>query len=820
MIDKQDEESRSQDAALESAVDILAARQRVEEQLARTREELERRTQALAHSLGITRATIEATADGIVVTDHTGRIVDFNRNYLDMWRLERSQVEGRSYQEVLSHMSDQFADSQDFLERIGTVMGGADEERVDALRLADGRVFERLSKALLVEGRVAGRVWSFRDITEKVRAQEQLQELNETLEMKVAERTAALRETQQQFRQLVTGVNDCALYMLDPQGYIVSWNPGAERINGYTESEVIGRHFSIVHTDEDRAEGKPEQSLAIAAREGKYEAEGWRVRKDGTCFWASVLIDAIRDEAGQLIGFGKVTRDMTEKRAIQEQLHQSQKMEAIGQLTGGVAHDFNNLLTVILGNLAAIVRQLPPDNVRLRQAAEQAMHGAQRAATLTQQLLAFARRQPLNPKPTDVNRLVAAMTEMIRRTLGENISIETVLNGSLLTEVDAHQLESALLNLAVNARDAMPEGGQLTIETSRVLLDGRDAAGAEVQPGQYVLISISDTGVGMSAEVMQHAFDPFFTTKPVGKGTGLGLSQVFGFVKQSGGHIELHSGIGEGTTVKIYLPWLMQHEELEELEPTVPVPQGRLEETILVVEDDDDVRSYSTESLRELGFSVLEAYDGQPALRLLDHHPQIALMFTDVGLPGLNGRQLVDEAQRRRPGLKVLFTTGYARNAIMHRGRLDRGVELLTKPFSRLQLARRVREILDAPPPEPRAQRLAIVIEDEPLVRMFLADALMDYGFNVAQAASADEGAELASRLNEAEIAFIDVGLPDGNGIELARELRSRRPEMRIAIASGYGDQDMGRLREDPMVTFFSKPFDADAIKAAVAGIR
>jgi PAS domain S-box-containing protein len=508
-----------------------------------------------------------------------------------------------------------------------------------------------------------------------------------------------LHKSELQFKQLVAGVTDYAIYMIDPTGVIVSWNPGAERIKGYTEDEIIGQNFAHFYTDGDRAIGKPQHALATAAREGKYEAEGWRVRKDGTRFWASILIDAIRGADGGLVGFAKITRDMTQQRAMQEQLHQAQKMEAIGQLTGGVAHDFNNLLTVILGNLETLWRELPADDGRLRRAVDQATRGAQRAATLTQQLLAFSRRQSLNPKPTDINRLVSGLTDLIRRTLSEDITIETVLGGGVWpVEVDSHQLESALLNLAVNSRDAMPDGGKLTIETANTHVDAEYAArNPDVTPGKYVVICVIDTGTGMTREVLARAFDPFFTTKPLGAGTGLGLSQVFGFVKQSGGHIRLFSELGEGTTIKIYLPRLTGDVATSELEAQAPEPLGRRTETILVVEDDDDVRRYSTETLRELGFSILEAQNGTSALRILDHHPEISLLFTDVGLPGINGRQLVDEARRRRPGLRVLFTTGYARNAIMHHGRLDPGLELLNKPFTRAQLASRIREILDAP---------------------------------------------------------------------------------------------------------------------------
>lgn len=648
------------------------------------------------------------------------------------------------------------------------------------------------------------------------RSRRELELLTQTLEQRVRERTTALQRSEQQFQQLVDGITDCAIYMVDPNGYVASWNPGAERIKGYAANEIIGQHFGIFYTEEDRAAGLPAEVLRAAATHGKYEAENWRVRKDGTRFWASVLIDPIRDSAGEIVGFAKITRDMTERRAMQEQLHQSQKMEAIGQLTGGVAHDFNNLLTVILGNLETLARHVPPDP-RARRALDQATRGAQRAATLTSQLLAFSRRQPLNPKPTDANRLVSGVSDLIRRALGENVALETVLAaGVWRIEVDPHQLESALLNLAVNSRDAMPQGGKLTLETANAHIDEQYAAQyAEISPGQYVLISVSDTGIGMTKDVLARAFDPFFTTKPIGEGTGLGLSQVFGFVKQSGGHVKLYSEAGQGTTVKIYLPRSTTVADSDESDRAPCEVRGDPGEAILVVEDDDGVRLYSTESLRDLGFTVHEASDASSALRILERHPEIMLLFTDVGLPSINGRELVEQARRIRPGLRVLFTTGYARNAIVHQGRLDPGVELLPKPFSRAQLGERVRAVLDTPS-VPTGDRVALIVEDEPLVRMVLAETLKELGFEVVQAASAREGIAAAERLIALQVAFVDVGLPDRSGIELARELRARWSQLRIAIASGYGGQAIGVFANDPRATALPKPFDSAAVAAAL----
>lgn len=398
----------------------------------------------------------------------------------------------------------------------------------------------------------------------------------------------------------------------------------------------------------------------------------------------------------------RVKQEVDRRSEAEEALRQSQKMETVGQLTGGIAHDFNNLLQIVNGNLEILRNKIPEDSTLLRRYAERAMVGAERAATLTQRLLAFSRRQPLAPKPIDVNKLVAGMSELLHRTLGETIEVESVLAPRLWpVEADPNQLENTIINLAINARDAMAEGGKLTIETQNTHLDESYAAKhPEVSRGQYVVMCITDTGVGMDADTIDRAIEPFYTTKEVGRGTGLGLSMVYGFVKQTGGHLKIYSEPGEGTTVKIYLP-RMVGEVAEEVErPSPPVAEAMGKETILVCEDDDDVRAYSVEVLSELGYRVLEAADGPSALRVLeDHSGTVDLLFTDVVLPGgMTGAVLAKEAAALRPGLKTLFTTGYARNAIVHQGRLDRGVELLTKPFSYSDLAVRVRDILDQKP--------------------------------------------------------------------------------------------------------------------------
>jgi signal transduction histidine kinase len=387
-----------------------------------------------------------------------------------------------------------------------------------------------------------------------------------------------------------------------------------------------------------------------------------------------------------------------EREQAEEALRQAQKMEAIGQLTGGIAHDFNNLLQVILGNLDLMRRHIPPEPKNFERMFDGVQRAAERASALTAQMLAFARRQPLAPRPADVNKLVGGMSNLLHRTLGESIAIETILAAGLWrVSADTNQLENALLNLALNARDAMPQGGRLTIETQNASLDEEySTLNERVEPGHYVLIAVTDTGTGMPKEVMAKAFEPFFTTKEVGHGTGLGLSQVYGFVKQSGGHVKIDSKPGEGTTLKIYLPRLV--DTGAELDTTVTLkgmPRASQQELVLLVEDDDDVRTNSVQMLRELGYQVVAVADGHAALRILDAKPSIRLLFTDVGLPGgLNGRELADDVRRRRPELPILFTTGYARSAILHHGRLDPGIDLVAKPFTQAMLATKLRQML------------------------------------------------------------------------------------------------------------------------------
>ena len=395
----------------------------------------------------------------------------------------------------------------------------------------------------------------------------------------------------------------------------------------------------------------------------------------------------------------RLIEEAARRERVEEQFRQSQKMETLGQLTGGIAHDFNNMLAIIIGSLNILKRRLSRGEGGVERFIDGALDGAERAALLTHRLLAFSRQQPLAPEVLDIDKLVTGMSEMLRRTLGESLHLETVLAyGVWRIHADPSQLENAILNLAVNARDAMPDGGRLTIETANAYLDGNYAAmHPDVTAGRYVMVAVSDTGVGMPPDVTAKAFDPFFTTKPVGKGTGLGLSQVYGFVKQSGGHIDIYSEPGQGTTIKLYLPqFLGTADSVTESQTGNTIPRGTVQQTILVVEDDEKLRLSTVEMLHELGYTVLAADGAATALRLLDEHSDLTLLFTDVVMPDMNGRKLAEEARRRKPDLKVVYTSGYPRNAILHNGALIAGVQFISKPFTLEQLALKMRDALTA----------------------------------------------------------------------------------------------------------------------------
>jgi PAS domain S-box-containing protein len=508
-------------------------------------------------------------------------------------------------------------------------------------------------------------------------------------ERKAAEESK--REEQAQFKMLVQGVTDYAIFLLDPTGHVSSWNPGAQRIKGYGQDEIIGRHFSCFYTPRDQQDGEPEGNLHIASSTGRAESEGWRVRKDGSRFWAHVLIDRILDDQGNLAGFAKVTRDVTEQRKTAEELDrareslfQSQKLESIGQLTGGVAHDFNNLLMTIIASLELIGRRVP-DDPKLHVFLENAKAGALRGAALTERMLSFARKQELRPVPVNLGELVGGMSNLLQRSLGSHIAITTTFP-LFLGQVfaDHNQLELALMNLLVNARDAMPEGGEITISAQK------EAVGpghfTKLPEGDFIKLVVADQGEGMDEATLARATEPFFTTKGVGKGTGLGLSMVHGLAEQSGGRLIVRSQRGEGTQVEFWLPVASDSEVKTAEEEQAPVPQNQLETQVLdvlVVDDDTLVLATMVAQLEELGHHVTQSNSADQALETLQSGQHFDLVISDHAMPVMTGSQFAQHVRKFRPELPIILASGYAELP----GNLKIDLPRLKKPFTQRELA-------------------------------------------------------------------------------------------------------------------------------------
>jgi PAS domain S-box-containing protein len=505
-----------------------------------------------------------------------------------------------------------------------------------------------------------------------------------------------LRESEQLARGIIDTALD-AFVQIDESGGVLDWNSQAETIFGWPREEALGKSFfDLIMAESDGNELR--EAAGRFLRSGRGQIEGRRReimarRRDGKEFRAEMSVTALKTSDGFV--FNGFFRDLTDKIAAEERIRQSEKMEAVGQLTGGIAHDFNNILTVITGTIE-ILADAVADQPQLAAITRMIDEAAARGADLTQHLLAFARKQPLRPRETDLNALIIETAKLLRPTLGEQIEIESIFaDEACYATVDPNQLATAMLNLAINARDAMPEGGKLTLETGAAYLDENYASvHSDVQPGRYALIAVSDTGTGIPAGILDKVFDPFFTSKGPGKGTGLGLSMVYGFVKQSAGHIKIYSEEGHGTTIKMYLPPGAGGSHDTEA-ASAPAIQGGYE-MILVVEDDRLVRDYVLTQLHSLGYATIDAANGAEALVIVEAGKSFDLLFTDVIMPGaMNGRQLADEIARRRPGLKVLFTSGYTENAIIHHGRLDSGVLLLAKPYRKSDLAAMIRKALE-----------------------------------------------------------------------------------------------------------------------------
>ncbi|MBB3936051.1 response regulator [Aureimonas phyllosphaerae] len=715
----------------------------------------------------------------------------------------------------------------------------------------------------------------------------------------VIERTEreGLRRSNDRFRAAVAAIHS-TLWTNSAEGRMSGEQPGWSALTGQTQAEYEGFGWAAAVHPEDADATVAAWNEAVATRSTFIFEHRVRVASGE---WRQFAIRAvpILDDNGALREWVGVHTDVTEERLAQEQLREhasvlerqirhrqraeeqlrqlnetlehrvaqaveerraaeaalnrSQRLETVGKLTGGVAHDFNNLLQVVSGNLQLLLKDIA-GNERAETRVRNALAGVSRGAKLAAQLLAFGRRQALEPKVVNVTRFVRGMDDMLRRAIGEGIEVETVFGGGLWnTFIDPTQIENALLNLAINARDAMEGQGKLTIELGNAHLDDDYARRHEVAAGQYVMLAVSDTGSGMSPEVIERVFEPFFTTKAEGKGSGLGLSMVYGFVKQSGGHVNIYSEVGQGTTIRLYLPRSTQSEDQEIAVDTGPVTGGT--ETVLVVEDDEEVRATAVEMLTDLGYRVLKAVDAQSALNVVESGIPIDILFTDVVMPGkLKSPELARKAKERLPGLAVLFTSGYTENSIVHGGRLDAGVQLLSKPYTREALARKFRHVLAnqaqangarraalkgpalapaaadaptvktgglgaaAPKPEPTGKGTVLLVEDDGLIRMNTADMLKDLGYVVFEAGRAED-ALTAIQTVPFDVLVSDVNLPGMSGTELADEARKVKPGTGIVFATG--DRHVAGVTpgEDPRVTILPKPYGMEDLEAAIASV-
>ena len=768
--------------------------------------EHERVERVLRESAARLRAVVDTAVDGVILIDARGLIMKFNPACEKLFKYGANEMIGQNVRMLMPapYRVEHDGYIRNFLETGERKIIGIGRDVVGQRK--DGTTFPmHLSVGEAKQDGESIFVGIVQDLTARVEAEQ------------------AVRDSERSFRLLVESLTDYAVYMLDLEGRVTTWNSGAERIKQYTAAEILGRNFREFYDQEERLNGEPERNLEVVRREGRYEAEAWRVRKDGSRFWAGVVIDPVRNEHGQLLGYAKVTRDVTERRRAEQnireaaaridtvvqtavdgviwidaagciqmfnpaceklfgylaeevfghnvkmlmpapyrdehdryldnfhrtgekkiigigrevlgrrkdgstfpmdlsvgeakqdgssifvgiihdltgrketeqQLRQAQKMEIVGQLSGGIAHDFNNLLTVIVGNAEHLSEELE-SRKDLRGIADEICLAGERGAELTQRLLAFGRRQLLQPTAIDCHDLLGSIGKLLKRTLRENIEIKTAFNSDVIMAfADRTQLESAVLNLALNAQDAMPDGGHLTLGCGIASLDDHHQnLHPEIKAGEYAMIAVTDDGEGMTAEVAARAFEPFYTTKEIGKGSGLGLSMVYGFVKQSEGHVSIYSEPGFGTTLRIYLP----HVATNMARPSTPddersVPEGH--ETILVAEDDPFVRSSVILRVESLGYKVVAAVNGNDAILKLRADPEIDMLFTDIVMPGgMSGWELAEQARHIRPGLPVVFTSGYAREALVEQGRAPAQSIILTKPYRKAELAELLREAL------------------------------------------------------------------------------------------------------------------------------
>lgn len=811
------------------------------------------------------RQLADSEAELRTVTDALPLLVSFidrdlvyryaNQHYFQWFGLDADDVIGRHTRDVIG--AENFERRRAAMER---ALAGETIVEDSLIQHGDGS-WRRADIRYLPRFGAAGDVLGFQvivlDVEERVRREE------------------ALHASNARFRAAMEAMHG-VLWTNDAEGRMVGEQLGWAMLTGQTPEQYQGYGWAdAVHPDDARAtvaawrKSVDSKSTFVFEHRVRRHCGTWRTfairavpridAKGEVAEWVGVHTDithqraaeaALRDHAEQLERQvrhreraeeqlrqlnetleTRVIEEIASRHAAERKLAQAQKMETVGKLTGGVAHDFNNLLQVVSGNLQLLQKDIA-GNERAETRVANALAGVSRGSRLAAQLLAFGRRQALEPKVVNVTRFVRGMDDMLRRAIGEGIEVETIFGGGLWnTFIDPGQIENALLNLAINARDAMEGQGKLTIELANAHLDDDYARRHdEVEPGQYVMLAVTDTGCGMSDEVAAKVFEPFFSTKAEGKGSGLGLSMVYGFVKQSGGHVNLYSEPGHGTTIRLYLPRAVEREDVEVVLDHGPITGGT--ETVLVVEDDDEVRATVVEMLGDLGYRVLKAVDAQSALSVVESGIPIDLLFTDVVMPGtLKSPEMARKARERLPDLAVLFTSGYTENSIVHGGRLDAGVELLSKPYTREALARKVRHVLaqqaqrregvaPRPQPVPRIakslgeRRTILLVEDDMLIRSATAEVLQEAGHVVVDAASAEE-AMAALQTAPIDVLVTDVHLPGSSGLELAGRAAELHPGIRIVVASG----DIGSVEaQEPNMHLLAKPYSASDLLAVLGG--
>ncbi len=774
-----------------------------------------RAEEALRASEAEFRAFAQAMPNHVWASKPDGMLDWFNERVYEYSGGRQGELDGQKWTAIV-HPEDIAGAGDSWAKALAS---GETYEAEFRLRHRDGTYRWHIARAVPIRnphGDIVRWVGTNTDIEDQKAVARALQALNQTLEEQVAKRTVE--------RDRMWRLSTDIMLVADMASNIVSTNPAWTRSLGWGEAEMIGRSFmDLVHPADRAATLAEVASLEGGATtmrfENRYE------RKDGS--YCILSWTAVPDQ-GFIHAVGRdVTSDRESTEALRQAelaLYQAQKMETVGKLTGGVAHDFNNLLQVVAGNLHLLSKAVAGNERAERQVAN-ALAGVGRGAKLSSQLLAFARRQPLEPKVVNLGKLVNGMEDMLQRSLGEEVSIEAVISGGLWnTAVDPAQVENAVLNLAINARDAMDGNGKLTIEVGNAYLDDLySRTHPDVVPGQYVVLAVSDTGTGMSDEVIAQAFEPFFSTKPEGKGTGLGLSMVYGFVKQSGGHVKIYSEPGQGTTIKLYLPRTLQKADTVAVADFEPVTGGT--ETILVAEDDDGVRATVIEILGDLGYRILKANDAASALAIIESGVHIDLLFTDVVMPGLiRSPELARKARELLPDIAVLFTSGYTENAIVHGGRLDAGVDLIGKPYTQDALARKIRAVLATQRQRNQQQAAAkarvtdathepvvLMVEDDELIRANTAELIRESGYVVIEAGDAHEA---LAKLGETQVDILmtDLGLPGMSGEELARIARGMSAGLGLVFATGR-ENHVSRFKDAVVLV---KPYDSDAIEAAL----